>query len=133
VNRAHDILVMVLAVAPLACGGPLLMLPGGELSGPVVTEPVDDWSFASDAFIDLETRPDDPYSVQLNYVVRDGNLYIDPAEGRNWLEHIRADSRVRVRLGGRVYPLEAVLVREPGELEGFDADRVVYRLGARSR
>jgi hypothetical protein len=37
-----------------------------------------------DAFIDLETRPEDPYSVELNYIVKDGKLYIDPAEGREW-------------------------------------------------
>ena len=37
----------------------------------------------------LETRPADPYSVHLNYFVRDGDLFIDPAEGRRWLEQIR--------------------------------------------
>jgi hypothetical protein len=46
-------------------------------------------------------RPRDPagspYSVPLNYIVRDGKLYIDPAEGRDGLDHIRADPRVRAR------------------------------------
>ncbi len=116
----------------LACGGPLLIIPGGALAGTVVTEPVDDWSFVSDHFVDLETRPEDPYSVELNYVVREGKLYIDPAEGRTWLEHIRSNPLVRVRFGDEVYPLEAVLVGRPGELEGFDADRFIYRLDPRS-
>ena len=35
---------------------------------------------------------------------------------------------MRVRFGGRVYPATAVLVGRPGELEGFDADRFVYRI-----
>jgi hypothetical protein len=96
-----------------------------------VTEPVSDWSFAEDMFIDLETRPDDPYSVELNYIVRDGRLYVDPAEGRRWLEHIREDPNLRVRLGGKVYSVKAVLVGEPGELAGFDEDRFVYRLDSR--
>jgi len=113
------------------CGGPMLMIPGGALRGEVVEEPVTDWSFADDRFVDLEVRPADPYSVELNYVVRDGALYIDPAEGRRWLEHIRADPRVRVRFAGKIYLLEAVLVEQPGELEGFDADRFVYRLDPR--
>ena len=52
----------------------MLVFPGGALSGEVVTEPVEDWSFVSDLFVDLELRPDDPYSVELNYVVRDGKL-----------------------------------------------------------
>ena len=112
----------------LACGGPILVIPGGALAGTVVSQPVDDWSFVSDRFVDLETRPEDPYSVELNYVVREGQLYIDPAEGRTWLEHIRKNPLVRVRFGDEVYPLEAVLVGKPGELEGFDADRFIYRL-----
>lgn len=120
-----------LVLVSFGCGGPLLVFPGGELSGQVVTTRVEDWSFVEDSFVDLETRPDDPYSVQLNYIVKDGKLYVDPAEGRNWLDHIRADPRVRVRFGGKVYPLKAVLVGQPGELEGFDQDRYIYRLDPR--
>jgi hypothetical protein len=93
---------------------------------------VTDWSFVSDRFIDLETRPANPYSVELNPIVRDGRLYIDPAEGRCWLDHIRADPRVRARFNGKVYPLKAVLVGRPGELEGFPEDRFIYGLDPRS-
>jgi len=132
-SLASILLAALVALAVVVgCGGPILVFPGGELSGEVVTEPVADWSFADDTFVDLETRPDDPYSVELNYVVRDGKLYVDPAEGRSWLEHIRADPRCRVRFDGKVYPVTAVLVGRPGELEGFDADRFVYRLDSRA-
>jgi hypothetical protein len=123
---------LALSLAALtACGGPFLVFPGGALRGEVVEAPVRDWSFVDAAFVDLETQPGDPYSVQLNYFVRDGQLYLDPAEGRAWLEHIREDPRVRVRFHGKIYPLVAVLVGRPGELEGFDADRWVYRLDPR--
>lgn len=131
-SRAGVLLASVALTAGLACGGPFLVFPGGELSGEVVTEPVTDWSFVTDLFLDLEVRPADPYSVELNYFVRDGQLYIDPAEGRRWFDYIRADPRVRARFGGKIYPLEAVLVGRPGELDGFDADRFVYRLDPRS-
>lgn len=114
-----------------ACGGPFLIIPGGRLEGELVREPVSDWSFVDDTFLDLELRPDDPYSVELNYVVRDGMLYIDPAEGRRWFDYLREDPRVRARFGGKVYELEAVLVGKPGELDGFDADRFIYRLDPR--
>jgi hypothetical protein len=117
--------------ARLGCGGPFLVFPGGALAGEVVTEPATDWSFVTDRFLELETRPEDPYSVQLNDTVREGRLYLDPAEGRRWLRHIRDDPRVRVRFGDRIRPLQAVLVGRPGELEGFDPDRFVYRLGPR--
>ena len=102
--------------------------PGGALRGEVVTVPPSDWSFASDRFLDLEVRPENPYSVELNYMVKDGQLFIDPAEGRNWFDHLRADPNVRVRLGGKVYRARAVLVGKPGEIEGFPEDRYVYRL-----
>jgi len=125
------VLTAAAALACAGCGGPFLAFPGGELSGEVVTLPVTDWSFADDTFVDVETRPGDPYSVELNYVVKDGQLYIDPAEGRTWFDHLRADPRLRVRFGGKIYPVTAVLVGKPGELEGFDADRYVYRLDSR--
>lgn len=130
-RTAVSVLALLGALLASACGGPFLVFPGGELSGEVVTEPVDDWGFVEDRFVDLETRPDDPYSVELNYVVKDGKLYVDPAEGRRWLEHIRADPRVRVRFSGKIYPLRAVLVGRPGELDGFDPERFVYRLDPR--
>lgn len=129
----RSLLALALASGCLACGGPFLLFPGGALSGQVVEEPVEDWSFAEEfLFVDLETRPDDPYSVELNYVIQDGALYIDPAEGRDWFDHLRADPRVRVRFGDKVYPATAVLVGEPGEMPGFDPDRYVYRLDSRA-
>ena len=121
-----------LAIALVGCGGPFLVFPGGELSGEVVTEPVDDWSFVDATFVDLETRPEDPYSVELNYVVKDGKLYIDPAEGRTWFGYLRENPDVRVRFGDRIYPVRAVLVGEPGQIEGFDPERHVYRLDSRA-
>ena len=90
-----------------------------------------DWSFVEDRFIDIETRPGDPYSIELIYQVKDGKLYIDPAEGRKWLGHIRSDPRMRIRYAGKIYPVDAVLVGKPGELEGFNADRFIYRLDSR--
>jgi hypothetical protein len=131
-GRLPFVVLVALSSTLAACGGPFLVFPGGALRGEVVSEAPTDWSFVDDAFIDLETRPEDPYSVELNYIVKDGKLYIDPAEGREWFEHIKADPRVRVRFGGKVYLLEAVLVGRPGELEGFDADRFIYRLDART-
>ena len=132
-GRRRVVLTGMLALVCVACGGPVLIFPGGELRGEVVAEPVRDWSFVDAMFVDLEVRPEKPYSVELNYVVRDGQLYIDPAEGRRWLDYLRADDRVRVRFGDEIYPLRAVLVGRPGELEGFDPDRFIYRLDPRPK
>lgn len=112
----------------VACGGPMGMIPGGALRGQLQAEPVQDWSFVDARFVDLEVRPSDPYSVELNYILRDGRLYIDPKEGRRWLEYIRQDPRVRVRFDGKVYAARAVLVEDPDELAGLPEDRIIYRL-----
>jgi hypothetical protein len=69
--------------------------------------------------------------VQLYYFVVDGKLYVDPAEGRRWLDQIRANPNVRVRAEGKVYPCTAILAGKPGELKDFDPDRFVYRLESR--
>ena len=124
-------MLTILVLNGLGCGGPMLVFPGGTLAGSVATAPVDDWTFLTASFVDLETRPENPYSVELNYVVKDGQLYIDPMEGKRWLDFLREDPRVRVRFDGRVYPLVAVLVGRPGELEGFDPTRFIYRLDPR--
>lgn len=125
------VLTLAMAAGLGGCGGPMLMIPGGALSGEVVATPVTDWSFVDSTFVDLETRPEDPYSVELNYIVRGGELFIDPAEGKAWFDHLRASPLARVRFGGKVYPVRAVLVGEPGQLEGFAADRYIYRLESR--
>jgi hypothetical protein len=62
-----------------ACGGPLFFIPGGSLNGEIVNEPITDWSFVTARFVELETRPTDPYSVVVEYIVKDRMLYIDPA------------------------------------------------------
>jgi len=130
---ALALLLAVVAVFGGGCGGPFIAFPGGALRGETVSEPPADWSFVDSQFMDLEVRPDQPYSVTINYFVRDGKLYIDPAESREWFTYLQQDDRVRVRFGfdDRVYLLRAVQVGKPGELEGFDADRFVYRLDPR--
>jgi len=124
-------LITVITLAAIGCGGPVFVFPGGELRGHASSERIDDWSFVDDAFVDLEVRPSDPYSVEVNYFVVDGALYVDPAEGRRWLEHLRADPRARVRFGDTIYPVAAELVGQPGSpsgIEGMDDSRFVYRL-----
>ena len=124
------IIALALIVMP-GCAGPFLFFPGGSLAGEIVEQPVSDWSFVTDRFVEIETRPAEPYSVVVQYTVKDGALYIDPAEARTWHQYIREDPRVTVRFDGKLYPLKAVLVGQPGELEGFPKDRFIYRLDPR--
>jgi hypothetical protein len=90
----------------VGCGGPLVMIPGGKLSGTVQPVP-SDWAF-SDEFEDvqLETRPSNPYSVNIWGVA-------------DWAKHIEADPNVRLRIGEDLYELRAVRTDDPQDRVRF--------------
>jgi hypothetical protein len=109
----------VAAFAVLACE-PVGPIPGGRLSGEEVSTPVTDWSFAGDAqTIQLETDPEDPYSVTVWFVVHQGRLYVPSRhpENKRWIRKILADPHVRVRVGERMYRGLAHRVDDHAELE----------------
>ncbi len=87
-----------------------MIFPGGELSGEVRPVPKD-WSF-SDAFenVQLETRPDDPYSVNIWCVAVGKRLLIASGKGMEnaWAKHIAANPQVRLRVGDDIFELRAV-------------------------
>jgi hypothetical protein len=133
-KRLHGSLLALGATLLISCGGPIelipgaLALPGGELSGDEGVASSWDEAAAGQSVMDLETRPEDPYSVRIGFVLREGKLYIDPAEGRQWYEHLATNPSVRVRFDETVYRARAVEVTNPTELTGFDSDRHVFRL-----
>jgi hypothetical protein len=118
------ILIALLLAGGLACG-PIGPIRGGKLRG--TPEPIpSDWSeIASVHTVQLETRPDDPHSVNIWIGVVDDTPYIAtslirgtdvPAE-RDWVKNVLADPRVRLRVEGRIYELRAVRVEEPAQVE----------------
>jgi hypothetical protein len=110
-----------LLVISLGCGGPLIMLPGGSLSGTVSAAP-NDWTF-TDAFktVQLETRPGDPYSVNIWGVAIEGEFFVVSGRGLEnaWAQHIESDPRVRLRVGSNVYELRATQSRDPADRTRF--------------
>jgi hypothetical protein len=89
--------------------GPLGPIPGPELRGAVVEEPVADWS-SIDAVkvIQIETGPEDPYSVS-TWVTRVGNqIYVFAGDDESpWVQNIGDDPRVRIRIEGRIHEFRA--------------------------
>jgi hypothetical protein len=112
----------------VGCNGPMAWMPGGALVGPEQT--AQNWTAAAAGAdtLELETRPEDPYSVRIGFVLRDGDLYIDPAEERSWYAYLVENNAVRVRFADSIYRAEAVEVTDVSELAGFDATRHVFRL-----
>ena len=110
-----------LVLSMLACGcGPFLLFPGGKLDGPVEPTPAS-FAFASDAgTIQLETRPADPYSVNVAGAVVGDGLYVSAGDSKSrWVENMEADPLVRARVEGSVYELRARRVVDPAEIERF--------------
>ncbi len=118
---------MVFAVQ--GCSGPVWQFPGGAMEGPEQALSMDMLDNAG-GVIQLETNPADPYSVNIGYVVVNGNMYIDPTESRTWYQNIKADARVRIRFDGEkvIHPAKAVEEQDPVILARFENDRHVLRV-----
>ncbi len=115
----HGFALVTLAALLLACGP----VPGGSLSGTAAGVPRD-WSTAladGKEICEIESRPADPHSIQVECFLFEGGLYVQshrwafspwwPAE--SWAEIWIAEPAVRVRLGDNLYELTAVHVTDP--------------------
>lgn len=141
-------LLVIYCLFLVACDGPLPFMAGGKLIGTVVDAP-DTWQLDENyALAQLETRPSDPYSINLTYVQMDGQFYFYAGDTRtNWVRHIEQNPHVRIRVNDTIYPGRAVRVTDQDEIAGFasiwagrsafsrdpmDLDEVwLYRLEAR--
>lgn len=94
--------------------GPLGPIPGPRLSGMVVEEPVQDWSFIDAVkVIEIETRPDAPYSVSTWMTRVDDGLYVFAGDDESpWVQNIIQDPLVRIGIEGHIHELRAVGVTD---------------------
>jgi hypothetical protein len=121
-QRAVLLAVFILAASATACRGPFLLLPGGALDGKTAPAPAD-WSF-TDAVstVQLETRPADPYSVNIWATGIGPSIYVHAGANRSaWVEHIEADPTVRLRVNDSIYELVATRVDAQEEFDRFSA------------
>jgi hypothetical protein len=109
------------ALLALACGP----IPGGSLDGEPTPAPADWTSALPDAkqFCEIEARPAEPHSIQLECFVVDGKLYAQSHRwalapwwpvtswAAVWLEH----PDVTVRIDGALYALRATRVTAAAE------------------
>ena len=84
------------------------------------TAPADWRTVASADIIELESRPDDPYSVNLWVLGEATHLYIFAGDSRTtWVENIAANPHVRMKIGEAIYDLQAEQVTDAAEFERF--------------
>jgi len=113
--------------------GPTLLLPGGQLDGTTAAAP-DDWAWTDEvSTVQLESRPADPYSVNIWIVGIEDRLYVHAGANRSaWVENIETDSSVRVRFDETIYALAATRVEDQAEFDVF-ADAYQVKYGSRPR
>jgi hypothetical protein len=124
---------LLLTASIAACGGPFLLLPGDALEGSPTAIP-ESWSF-TDAVdtVQLETRPTDPYSVNVWLIAVGENLYVHAGVDRStWVENIDADPNVRLRVSDSLYELTAARVERQEEFDRF-SDAYEQKYGRRPR
>ena len=115
----------------VGCSGPFMGLPGGSLGAETSSTP---WSNKTeDGVLELETNPDDPYSVIIGFRVIEGEVYIDPADERQWYGYLAANPNVRIRFDGEdeIYAALAIPEEDPAVLSQFEPDRHVQKLVSR--
>ncbi len=112
--------VSILALFAFGCG-PIVMIPGGALDGEDAAPPPG-WSF-TDEFdtVQLETRPDDPYSVNIWCVAAEGRLFVAGSRASKWTQNVAADPLVKLRVDGKLYALRAREATTEAEVQAFVA------------
>ena len=117
-SRTLALLALSIALVTFGCG-PIVMLPGGALSG-TLREAPESWAFTDDVnTVQLETRPDDPYSVNI-WCVRVGDaLFVGGTRESTWTRHVVENPNVRLRVNEDLYELRATEATTDEEAEGF--------------
>ncbi|XOV88985.1 MAG: hypothetical protein ACFHX7_03640 [Pseudomonadota bacterium] len=115
-------LPVLLGIGPCT-GGPrwLERIPGGVLNGEVVTEPVTDWSFVSEAGLcALETRPDFPHSIIVNCFNDGPDLYVGcmSCDGKAWSTYVMNNPVGRIRVGDRIHAVNLRRVTDADAMQG---------------
>ncbi len=134
VNPAFRI-CFLLGIAWLAasCSSDNIPFSSGAIEGSSAELPASWAVVAVEEVIELETRPDEPYSVKLWVVVVDEVPYVHAGANRaTWVGHIENDSRIRLGADTAVYELRAERVSDQSEFDRF-SDHYEQKYGRRPR
>ena len=111
---------LVCLVLVCGCSSESLPFAGGELEGREVPAPEDWTQVAKREIVQLETRPEDPYSVNIWVISQGPYLHIFAGGTRaEWVDHIDANADVRLKIGEEIYLLRAQRVLDADEFERF--------------
>jgi hypothetical protein len=100
--------------------------PGLGLSGEVIQQAVEDWSFTSDAkeiFIETTTSYGIPHSVTAWCVTVGDGLYVaaDDADTKSWVTNVARNPNVRLKIGDKVYEQKLVPITDAAVQASIDS------------
>jgi hypothetical protein len=122
---AIGLILAALLAAMSGCAEPFIVMAGGELAGEVADPPVDWSEYNDEEIIQLETRPEDPYSVNIWMIARGPDLYVATGDDpTRWTRNIDENPDVRVRIQGVIYELEASRVEDLEEKTAIGTEYV---------
>lgn len=116
-------LLTALVLLALPACDPIGPLPGGALSGDIKASAIDwDTARSIDTF-KLETRPGDPYSINIWGVVVEENFYVASGKGAEskWVPFLAANPSVRLKVGDSIHELRALRIEDAFELRAVRA------------
>ena len=110
-------------VTLMGCNGPLLVMPGGALDGDVEPAPQDWAPLAPFGTVQLETNPEEPYSVNIACVLVDGVPQINAGDVETqWVQNMNENPNVRLRVHGDVYELKATRITDRAGIAAFGTE-----------
>jgi hypothetical protein len=118
VERRLAVTLLLACLLASGCVDPKDRRPGLRLSGDVVSEPVEDWSFTDaqpEIFVEVSTPYLLPHSVTIVCTTIDGQLYLwalNPSEKR-WVAYVERDPDVRLEIGDAIYEQRLETVDDP--------------------
>ena len=114
--------LLACALALAGCSEPFSFIPGGALEGEETLPPFNWSELAEVDNVQLEFRPDSPYSINIWAVGLGRDVYVATREdGTRWTEYLQDTPDVRVRVGALIYELLAVRVYDADERERVSA------------
>ena len=112
--------VGLLIIAVLVIGCEYIPFSSGKLEGRIINPP-SDWNLVlNEEIIQVETNPEEPYSVNLWIVNIDNTPHIFSGDNLSqWAKNILKNDKVRLKIGENIYPLRATRVVETERFEQF--------------
>jgi len=114
---------IVLVVLLSACSRENIPFSSGALAGQPTESPASWVDVASAEIIQLETKGDEAYSVNLWVIGKQDWMYVYAGDNYpTWAEHLESNPTARLEAEGKLYGVQATRVTDQAEFEKFAKD-----------